>query len=67
MILKNSKGIEREFNILFEIEKNNNKYIVYKDMMTNNIYGGKCKNDNLEALNEKEFEFINNILEKLNG
>lgn len=67
MILKNNKGIEREFNILFEVEKNNKKYIIYRDPLTDNIYGGKCEGDTLKVLTDAELDFVNNILKKLNG
>lgn len=67
MILKNSKGIERNFELLFEIEKDNNKYIVYKDRITNNIYAGKENKNKLAILDENEINYLNALLEKMNG
>lgn len=67
MILRNNKGLERSFEILFEIENNKRKYIIYRDPLTNNVYGGRYEEDKLKVLNENEFEFINNIVEKFNG
>ena len=67
MILKNSNGNERNFEILFEVIKEDNKYIVYKDSITNNIYGGKCDNNKLIVLNDDEIEYLNKMIEKLNG
>lgn len=67
MILRNNKGTERDFDVLFEVEKNNKKYVVYKDQLTGNIYGGKLEEDKLKVLDDSEFEFINNMIEKLKG
>ncbi len=67
MILKNNKGIERSFDILFELDKNNKKYIIYKDPLTENIYGGRFEKEKLKVLNDKEYEFVNNMIEKLKG
>ena len=67
MRLKNNKGVEKNFDILFEIEKDNKKYIVSKDLLTENIYSGKYENGKLKILNESEYEFINDMLKKING
>jgi len=67
MILQNNKGKEKEFEILFEIKKNTNDYIVYKDIMTDKVYGGKINGDKLKALNDKEYKFLNKIVEKLDS
>ncbi|MBQ7031633.1 MAG: hypothetical protein IJY87_00280 [Bacilli bacterium] len=67
MILRNNKGTERDFDILFEVEKNNKKYVIYKDRLTENIYGGRLEEDKLKVLDDSEFEFINNMIEKLKG
>jgi len=67
MILRNNKGTERDFDILFEVEKNNKKYVIYKDQLTENIYGGRLEEDKLKVLDDSEFEFINNMIEKLKG
>lgn len=67
MILKNSKGNERNFEILFEVIKEENKYIVYKDLLTDNIYGGKYDDNKLVVLNDDEVEYLNKMIEKLNG
>ena len=40
MILKNHNNKEREFKVLFKIKKNDQEYIIYEDILTNNIYGG---------------------------
>lgn len=67
MVLKNNKGVERNFEILFEVEKDKNKYIVYKDELNGNVYGGKYKKDKLVGLEDNEIEYLNKIIEKLNG
>jgi len=67
MTLRNSKGTERDFDILFEVEKNDNKYVVYKDQLTGNLYGGKYSDDTLVVLTEDELEYLNKIIEKING
>jgi len=65
MLLKNSKGIKRKFEILFEIEKDNILYIVYKDPVTDNIYAGKKDCDELKKLNEEEYEYIKGVINKI--
>lgn len=67
MILKNNNGKEREFKILLRIEKSNNRYIIYKDLVTNNIYAGKYKSKKLNALSDEEYEVINSIFERIEG
>ena len=67
MKLKNKKGIERTFRVLFELNKKNKRYVIYEDINTLNIYGGRIDNKNLLPLNDSEFDFINNLLEKMNG
>lgn len=67
MILKNNKGLERHFEVLFEVEKDNNKYLVYKDPLTDNLYGGKYVEDKLIVLKEDELKYLNKIIEKINS
>ena len=67
MILRNKQGKERNFRILFELEKKKNKYVIYEDINTLNIYGGKICDDHLLPLNEEEFNFISNMIEKISG
>ena len=66
MILENSNGQKREFQILFEFEKDKKKYIVYKDYMSDHIYGGKIVRNKLKSLDEEEYMILNQILEKFN-
>ncbi len=65
MILKNSSGKEREFIALLEVEKDKQKYVVYKDILTGNIYGGRKTNNDLKALKDSEYDFLNGLLEKI--
>ena len=65
MILKNKKGIERNFKVLLKVEEDNKKYIVYKDINTLNIYGGKYVKDKLLPLNNNEYEMINEIMKRV--
>ena len=67
MLLKNNKGIKREFEILFEVEKNDIKYVVYKDPVTDNIYFGKEIDNKLKKLEEEEYEYLNKVIEKIEG
>ena len=68
MILKNKAGKERNVNVLFEVEINGNKYVVFRDKATKNVYSSKYVKDNeLNSLNTFEYEIINNILERMNG
>lgn len=67
MILRNKSGKERNFKKLLEIENKNKKYIIYEDINTLNIYGGKVNKDVLETLNDEEYEMLDNILDKLVG
>ena len=66
MILKNSSGKERECIPLLEIEKDKNIYIIYKDMLTGNVYGGKKENSVLKILSDEEYLLLNNIVERIN-
>lgn len=67
MILKNKNGKEREFELLLEINKDNNKYLVYKDYLTDNIYSGKLNNNKLDLLDDNEYEYINNLIKRIDG
>ena len=67
MILRNNNGKEREFKVLLKIERENNKYIVYKDSVTNNVYAGKYKGKKLCVLTDEEYEVINSIFERIEG
>ena len=67
MILKNKKEIERTFKILFEIEKNDKVYVVYKDINTLNIYGGRKEGSVLKPLINEEYDIINDVLNKISG
>jgi len=67
MLLKNNKGIKREFEIVFEIEKEGNKYIVYRDPVTDNIYSGRKDENKLKKLSEEEFEYIKKVIDKIDG
>ena len=67
MILRNKKGLERNFRLLLEIDNKNKRYIVYEDINTLNIYGGKIIDDTLKPLDEDEYIFINNIIGKISG
>lgn len=65
MILKNNNGIERNFKILFELENDNKKYIIYEDFNTLNIYCGRKEENILKPLDDKEFDLINKLIEKM--
>lgn len=67
MILRNKKGIERKFRLLFEVDSKNNKYLIYEDINTLNVYGGRLNKNNLSSLNDSEYEFLNNMLDRLVG
>ena len=51
MVLKNSSGSVRNFNILFKVEKNKNVYLVYKDVKKKKIYVRKIVKDKKIVLN----------------
>ncbi len=65
MIIENSKGIKKEFKLLFKIEKDNNIYLIYQDNYSKQAYAGKQNKDNLKKLNDKEIDLINNLLKKI--
>ena len=67
MIIKNKSGKERNLELLLEVNKNDNNYLVYKDNVTNKIYAGKRNNNKLEVLNEEEFSFLDIMLKKIDG
>ena len=65
MIIENSKGIKKEFKLLFKIEKDNNTYLIYQDTYSKQVYAGRQSNSNLKKLNDKEVDLINNLLNKI--
>lgn len=67
MILRNKAGKERNFKKLLEIEKRDKKYIIYEDINTLNIYGGKVNKKVLETLSEEEYEMLDKLMNKLVG
>lgn len=67
MIIKNKLGKVRNMQVLLEIKENSNKYIIYKDINTLNIYGGRIDNNILKSLNEEEYNKLNKVLEKVLG
>jgi len=64
MILKNKAGKEKEFKIIYEIKKQNHTYILYKDMVTEYVYGGKLIDEVLIPLNEMEYDWLNKLFKK---
>jgi len=67
MILKNNKGVEKHFEIVFEVEKDNNKYVVYKDPLNDSLYGGKYIDEKLMALEDDELEYLDRLIERVNS
>lgn len=65
MILRNKKNIERNFKEILKIEIENNKYIVYQDINTLNIYSGRIEGNYLKPLNDEEFNSINKVLNNI--
>ena len=65
MIIENSKGIKKEFKLLFKIEKDDSIYLIYQDIYNEQIYAGKQNKNNLKKLNDKEVDLINNLLKKI--
>ncbi len=65
MILRNSKGHERNFKILFKIEYNNKCYYVYEDYITSKNYVGIIDGEYLKKVSLDEIAFIKKILEKV--
>ncbi len=67
MILKNSKGKERNFKVILRLEKNNEDYLIYQDEISGKYYGGKVVSDKLKSLKDEEIAMLNKILERING
>ena len=65
MTLKNSKGTERSVQILFEVEKNKKKYVVYKDPHTNNMYGGRLTKKKVKPLTDEELVLLDTMVKKI--
>ncbi len=65
MRLKNNRDIEREFNVLLKVMKNNNTYLIYQDLNSNKIYSGKVKGKKLVVVNEQEYNYLNTLLERI--
>lgn len=66
MTIKNSKNVEKYVEIVFEVENDKNKYVIYKDPVTNNMYAGRYKNNKILALDDEEYKYLNDILENIN-
>lgn len=67
MRLRNKVGKERTVKKILKIEDKDNKYIVYEDINSLNIYGGKINKKNLEPLSEEEYDMLNKMMEKIMG
>ena len=67
MKLKNKNGKEREFELLLEVYKDGNNYLIYKDFISNKLYSSRKNDNKLEVLNEEEFEYKNNLIKKIDG
>ncbi len=67
MTIKNNKGNERSFKLLLKVEKEENCYLVYQDIITSKIYSGRKVKDKLIPLTDKEELYINNLLERVKG
>ena len=67
MKLKNKNGKEREFELLLDIYKDGNNYLIYKDFISNKLYSSRKNDNKLEVLNEEEFEYIDNLIKKIDG
>ncbi len=65
MILENSRNIKKEFDIVFELEQDKKKYIIYKDPNNGNLFGGIIKNDTVKALSDKEYDMLNTLVERV--
>ncbi len=65
MVLKNSKGKERNFNVILKIEKNHKVYIIYEDKYSNKIYAGIKEDNILKKLAEEDKHFINMVVERV--
>ena len=66
MILRNHKGQERNFKLVFKIEHNNKLYYIYEDYVNSHYYVGFKDHQILKKITEEEMAFINQILEKVN-
>ena len=66
MILKNSKGQERNFKMLFKIEINDNIYFVYEDNITKKCYSGLKDGNKLKKIDKKNIMLLEEIIKKVN-
>ena len=65
MIIENNKGNRKEVKIMMTIKQNKKEYILYycDDLF---LHVRLKKNKKLIPLNDKEYEFISDILTKMN-
>lgn len=65
MILENNKGRKKDVDVIMIIKKNTKEYLLYScdDLF---LHVGLRKKDKLIPLKEQEFEFISEILNKMN-
>ena len=66
MILRNSKGYERNFKVLFKIEYQNNCYLVYEDFITGKCYAGLKDSNHLKKVSKDDLLLVDKILEGVN-
>ncbi len=67
MLLKNSKGKERNFKLLMKAKHNNKEYIIYQDVITNKVYAGLKEENKLKKINKDEINYLNKMIERIKG
>ena len=65
MILKNKKGIEKEFTLILKFIHEDKTFLVYKDEYSKKLYGGIKEENTLKSLDDEDTLLINKLLKRI--
>ncbi len=66
MVLKNKKGQERNFNLLYKLELNAKTYFIYEDIITKKCYAGLQEGQELNVVSKEEIDLLERIIKRVN-
>lgn len=66
MVLKNKKGQERNFNLLYKLELKEKTYFIYEDIITKKCYAGLQEDHELNVVSKEEIDLLERIIKRVN-
>lgn len=66
MVLKNKKGQERNFNLLYKLELKEKTYFIYEDVITKKCYAGLQEGQELNVVSKEEIDLLERIIKRVN-